>query len=103
MCTFVSDSTSSGDSPCEIEITLYAYYGTLYRTVYVTASRPYGAEIMATTMIYMAPLVKWHNYYDMLMLKQKMVMKLRCYALNAYKQFLIFILFTFFRYIEICH
>ena len=37
-------------------------------------------KIMATTMIYMAPVVEWHNRYGMLMLKQKMIMNLKCYA-----------------------
>ena len=46
----------------------------------VEKSRPYGAEIMAMAMIYVAPLVKWHYCYDMIVLKQKMMMKLRCHV-----------------------
>jgi hypothetical protein len=34
-------------------------------------------EIMVTTMIDVAPLVEWHYCCNMLMLKQKMMMKLR--------------------------
>ena len=36
-------------------------------------------------MIYVVPLGKWHNWYDMLMLKHKKMTKLRCYAWNAWK------------------
>ena len=44
----------------------------------------------------MAPLVKWHNCYDMLMLKQKMMMILRCYAWKAWKLNLNFIFISLF-------
>ena len=59
--------------------------------------------MITITMINSAPLVKWHNCYDMLMLKEKILIKLRFYAWNAWKLHLDFILFYIFRYIEICH
>ena len=51
---------------------------------------------MATPMIYMAPLVKWHNCYDILTLNQNMLMKLRNSARNSYKLILVFFFFLHF-------
>ena len=82
---------------------LQSYFYDLKTAKSVEKSRPYGAEKYGNDYD-LCGITCWMAYcYDMLMLKQKIVMKLRCYAWNAYKRILILILFTFFRYIKICH